>query len=186
MMNAPTFDSSKIALFDMDETLVDFQGPLRMRLLEMKGPEEEIPENLWAMPDHWYARAQAIKKEPGFWRNLPRLQWGWDVLEIAIEVGFDIHILTKGPTTGSVAWSEKVDWVRENLPDAKLHITDDKRIAYGRVFVDDYWPFMELWLRNRPRGLGIVNYSSERHENLTSIHDGMDTVRQRLQEAYER
>jgi len=186
MMNAPTFDSDKIALFDMDETLVNFQGPLRERLLEMKGPEEETPENLWAMPDHWYARAQAIKKEPGFWRNLPKLQWGWDVLDIAREIGFDIHVLTKGPTTGSVAWSEKVDWVRENLPEATLHITDDKRIAYGRVFVDDYWPFMELWLKNRPRGLGIVNYSSHLHENLTSVHDGMDVVQQRLREAYER
>lgn len=186
MMDIPPLNPDKIALFDMDETLVDFQGPLRKRLLETQGPEEDFPSNLWDMPDHWYARAQAIKREPGFWRNLPTLPWGWDVLDIAREIGFDIHILTKGPTTGSQAWAEKVDWVREYLPGAKLHITDDKRIAYGRVFVDDYWPFMELWLANRPRGLGIVNYPSQQYPNLVSVLDGMEEVSRRLQEAYDR
>ena len=183
--NTPPLDAGHIALFDMDETLVDFQGPLRERLLMTQGPEEVFPSNLWDMPDHWYQRAQSIKKEPGFWRNLPRLQWGWDVLDVCQEIGYDIHILTKGPTTGAQAWAEKVEWIRENLPQATLHITDDKRIAYGRVFVDDYWPFMELWLRHRPRGLGIVNYESSKHENLVSIHDGMDVVRERLQEAFD-
>ncbi len=179
-------DPDKIALFDLDETLCNFQGPLRSRLLEMAGPEEHFPNDLWDMSDHWYARAQAIKKEPGFWRNLPRLSWGWNVLAIAREIGYDIHVLTKGPTTGSRAWMEKVDWVRENLPDACLHITDDKRIAYGRVFVDDYYPFMELWLKNRPRGLGVVNYSSDLHPNLVSINDGYDEIRRRLEEAFSR
>lgn len=179
-------DSSKIALFDMDETIVDFQGPLRRRLLEMMGPEEDLPSNLWDMPDHWYARAQAIKREPGFWYGLPSLQWGMDIMALARNIGFDIHILTKGPTTGSLAWKEKVDWVHDHLEDVTLHITEDKRIAYGRVFVDDYWPFMELWLRNRPRGLGIVNYESSRHPNLVSYLDGLEAVRERLQEAYDR
>jgi len=188
-MNTPTLDPDKIALFDMDETLVDFQGPLRERLMAMKSPQEDFPQDLWDMPDYWYQRAQAIKREPGFWRNLPRKQWGWDVLDIARDIGFDIHILTKGPTVGSIAWSEKVDWIRENLPDAKLHITDDKRIAYGRVFVDDYFPFMKMWLENRPRGLGVVNYSSNHpafKDQLVSIKDGMDAVRERLEDAYAR
>lgn len=182
----PPLEEDKIALFDMDETLVNFQGPLREALLRMKGPNEDMPENLWDMPEHWYARAQAVKRVPGFWRNLPRLQWGWDVLEICRDIGYDIHILTKGPTTGPRAWSEKVEWVHENIPDATLHITEDKRIAYGRVFVDDYWPFMELWLRHRPRGLGVVNYPSHVHPNLISVHDGMDAVRKKLQEAFDR
>ena len=131
-----------------------------------------------------YERAQAIKKVPGFWRNLPNLQWGWDVLEIAREVGFDIHISTKGPTTGSRAWSEKVDWVHEHLPDATLHITENKCMLYGRVFIDDYKPFMEDWLENRPRGLGIVNYSWE-HPNVVDVSN-LELVRERLQEAYGR
>jgi len=186
MLNAPNFDSDKIALFDMDETLVDFQGALRSRLEKMQGPDEEFPADLWNMPDYWYARAQAIKKEPGFWRNLQPLAWGQQVLKVCQEIGFDIHILTKGPTTGSQAWAEKVDWVHEHMPFATLHITEDKRIAYGRVFIDDYWPFMELWLKNRPRGLGVVNYPSHVHPNLVSVHDGMDKVRERLQEAFDR
>jgi len=183
-VNPKALNPDKIALFDMDETLVNFQGPLRERLKAMKSPEEEFPQDLWQMPDYWYERAQAIKKEPGFWRNLPRLEWGWKVLDICRSIGYDIHVLTKGPTTGSRAWMEKVDWVRENMPFATLHITDDKRIAYGRVFVDDYWPFMELWLKNRPRGLGVVNYSSELHTNLVSIEDGYDEVHKRLEESF--
>jgi len=179
-------DVDKIALFDMDECLVNFQGPLRDRLQKMAGPEETVPENLWEMPNHWYERAQAIKREPGFWRNLPKLQWGWDVLEIARDIGFDIHILSKGPTTGSRAWGEKVDWIHKYIPESTLHLTEDKRIAYGRVFVDDYWPFMETWLQNRPRGLGVVNYSSDLHPNLVSTLDGMDKVREKLEQAYTR
>lgn len=184
--NVQPLAENRIALFDMDGTLVDFQGVLKAKLLEMKGPEEEFPEDLWTMPDHWYARAQAIKKIPGFWSNLPKLQWGWDVLKICEDIGFDIHILTKGPTTGPRAWMEKVEWVRRHLPDATLHITDDKRIAYGRVFVDDYWPFMEMWLRHRPRGLGVVNYPSHVHPNLINVHDGLENVREKLQEAFDR
>lgn len=184
--NTPPLETDRIALFDMDETLSDFTGPLRKRLELMCGPSEEVPENLWELPDYWYERAQAIKKEPGFWRNLPRKEWGWQVLDVCKEIGYDIHVLTKGPTTGPQAWAEKVEWVRENLPYATLHITDDKRIAYGRVFVDDYWPFMKLWLNNRPRGLGVVNYPSDVHPNLVSVNDGMDAVQKRLQEAFER
>lgn len=179
------FNASKIALFDMDETLVDFQGVLRERLLQMKSPQEDFPTDLWNMPDYWYERAQAIKKEPGFWRSLPKKAWGWQVLKICQEIGFDIHILTKGPTTGSRAWSEKVDWVHEHMPFATLHITEDKRIAYGRVFVDDYKPFMEIWLKHRPRGLGVVNYEWN-HPQIVSIHNGMNEVQNRLQKAFDR
>jgi hypothetical protein len=186
MMDAKPLDPDKVALFDMDETLVDFQGPLREALATTLGPDEAMPTDLWDMPDHMYRRGQFIKRVPGFWRNLPKLKWGNDVLDIAREIGYDIHVLTKGPTTGSLAWKEKVDWVRAEMPDATLHITDDKRIAYGRVFVDDYWPFMELWLQNRPRGLGVVNYSSDKHPNLVSYDDGLEVVRDRLQEAYDR
>lgn len=175
----------KIALFDMDDTLVDFQGTLRKRLEETRGPDEKLPESFWDMPDYWFARAQAIKKEPGFWRDLPRLQWGWEVLEIAREIGFDIHILTKGPTTSSISWGEKVDWVRANLPDATLHITDDKRVTYGRVLVDDYHEYMDNWLEHRPRGLGIVNYETS-NPNLVNVYDGLYFVRQRLQQAFDR
>lgn len=177
--------NDKIALFDMDDTIVDFQGTLRRRLLKTMGPNETFPTDIWNMPDYWYERAQAIKKEPGFWHNLPQLQWGTDVMNMAREIGFDIHILTKGPAAGSLAWKEKVDWVHDHLNDVTLHITEDKSIAYGRVFVDDYFPFMKLWLEHRPRGLGVVNYSSN-HSQLVSVMDGMNAVRTRLQEAYDR
>lgn len=186
----PPLEINRIALFDMDETLTNFRGPLKERLLKMQGPQEEFPADLWNMPDHWYERAQAIKREPGFWRGLPKLQWGWDVLGICTEIGYDIHVLTKGPTTGTLAWHEKADWVHEYLPQAKFHITEDKRTIAGRVFVDDHWPFMELWLRDRPYGIGVINQSpfpfTAFRPNVISIQSGLDVVRQKLQEAFDR
>ena len=58
--------------------------------------------------------------------------------------------------------------------------------ARHHVAMMHYWPFMELWLKNRPRGLGIVNYASDVHPNLVSVDDGMDAVRRRLEEAFAR
>jgi hypothetical protein len=186
MFNVPPLDPSKVCLFDMDETLADFTGPLRERLLETLGPNEKMPDNLWDMPDHMYLRTQAIKRTPGFWKNLPKKEWGWQVLEISREVGFTPVILTKRPTTGNLAVYEKLEWLDKYLPGVIVNVVDDKRLIYGRVFVDDYWPFMQVWLENRPRGLGVVNYTSDLHPNLVSILDGEDEVRRRLVEAYQR
>jgi hypothetical protein len=32
----------------------------------------------------------------------------------------------------------------------------DKGLVYGALFYDDFPPYMEAWLRHRPRGLGIM------------------------------
>lgn len=183
-MDFPTLNVNKIALFDMDGTLVDFQKALAIKLKLMLGPDEVMPPNLWDMPDYMYERAQAIKREPGFWKSLPPIQWGWDVMKICREIGYDIHLLTKGPTTGARAWSEKVEWRDKYLPGTPLHIVEDKRIVYGRVFVDDYAPFIEAWLKHRPRGVAVTNNEELRDSNVINYSDGLQLVRERLEKAF--
>lgn len=149
--------ATRIALFDMDETIVNFTGPLRERLRKTFSPGEEMPPDLFNMPTHMYERIQAIKKEPGFWRNLPPLEWGMDLIEIFRAKGYEIHIVSKGPTTGAIAWSEKVEWVQTHLTHITLHLTQNKSMIHGDVFIEDRWDFLSQWLLRNKGGKGIMN-----------------------------
>lgn len=156
----PNRDPAKIALFDLDGTLVDFDRAMRDGLARMLSPgESRITEetNIWSEERPWLEeRKRLIKTQPGWWANLPVFQLGWDVLAEARDIGFDINILTKGPYNTTSAWTEKVDWCRRHVPYTKVTITEDKSLVYGRVLVDDWPKYVEPWLANRPRGIVIM------------------------------
>lgn len=187
----------RIALFDMDGTLFDYEGRLRRELQKMTSPNEECPltSSIWDEDKPWIkARIDIIKDVPGFWKNLPRFEFGWDIYRIAKEIGFDIHILTKGPSNRPQAWAEKVQCIRHHFTpeeDIVIHLTEDKGVHYGKVLVDDYPVYIEKWLEHRPRGLVIMpvheynkNYS---HPNVVPYHGGnIQIVEQCLKKAYER
>ena len=155
-------DREHIALFDMDGTLFDYEGRLRERLLQIHSPQEDpLPEDVWVAEEkypHIKKRMDLIKSVPGFWRNLDKFQLGWDVLAIAIELGFVNRILTKGPFTKSLAWMEKHECCRHHFGDSMLiHMTEDEKGGqYGRVLVDDYPVYVRAWLEHRKNGLAIV------------------------------
>ena len=89
--------TEKIALFDMDGTLFNLQDRMKEELEKMRGPTEpEIGDPFSDRSEYMENRRRAIKRVSGFWRTLPKYQPGWDVYEIAKEMGYDIHILTKG------------------------------------------------------------------------------------------
>ena len=135
MANNP--DLANIALFDMDGTLVDLSGQLAADLAPLAAPEE-ARGGLWDDHPHVMARMHLIKSQPGWWERLPRLQLGFDVLAVAEALDFDIHVLTKGPIDHTDAWKEKVLWCRRELDDAaKIHVTEDKSVVYGKVLVDE-------------------------------------------------
>jgi len=141
-----------IGLIDMDGTLCDYNNTMNKALEEIIGPE---------VVGHWYDKRYAkatdlIKKQPGFWRNLPRIELGFKIVEILKEFDFELHVLTKGPYRTIGAWSEKVEWCREHLPGVPVTITEDKSLVYGRVLVDDWPQYCEKWLRWRPRGTVIM------------------------------
>ena len=149
---------NRIALIDMDGTVVDYDGQMRVDLERLRAPSEPHYDLLGPgdHPSYIEARMSLIKRQPGWWRNLPKLQVGMQIVEILRSMKFSLHILTKGPYKTTTAWTEKVDWARENLPDAQITITEEKGLVYGKVLVDDWPPYVESWLKNRPRGLVIM------------------------------
>lgn len=159
----------QIALFDMDGSLADFDGAIRMALEAMRSPSEPpIPDDLWSIEYNPYmkARMRAIKAVPGFWLNLEPIQRGFEVYRLATALGFTNEILTKGPKSHALAWAEKLQWVQKYFGNnVDVHIVSDnaednpssgKGRVYGRVLYDDYPDYMLKWLKHRPRGLGIM------------------------------
>lgn len=148
----------KIALFDMDGTLVDYHNVLKNDMIKLISPTEKISdfEGNLSVSNYLYERKMLITSQPGWWENLPKKQEGWDILEMCKQIGFEIMILTKGPYDRSLAWSEKVRWIKKHLQDDNITITTDKSIVYGRVLVDDYPDYVQAWLYHRPRGLVIM------------------------------
>lgn len=148
-----------VAYFDMDGTLADYDKAMNASLDKLRGPKEK-PSSHWTRdnePPHIKARKKLIKSHGDWWENLPRFQLGWDVLEVAQALGFRIVILTQGPRRIPVAWSHKVSWCMNQLPDdTDITITRDKGLSYGRVLVDDFPEYVEQWLEWRPRGIVIM------------------------------
>lgn len=89
----------KIALFDMDGTLCDFTGQIMRDLTLLRSPNE--PEVTIASifdPPEWLDRRMTlIKNVRGWWKNLPRLEDGFRILDLAVQIGFTPQVLTKGP-----------------------------------------------------------------------------------------
>lgn len=148
----------RIALIDLDGTVADYDRAMATEMAKLAAPEEDPPETVdFDSPKepHIKAREELIRRQPGFWRNLPRLELGFEIVEDLEAVGFGLHVLTKGPTRTTSAWTEKVEWCHEHLPQAAITITQDKALVYGRILVDDWPPFMTSWLSVRPRGLVV-------------------------------
>lgn len=187
-------ESERIALFDMDGTLFDLDSRMKEELEKMRSPDEpEISNPFEDLP--WLEnRRRAIKRVSGFWRSLPKWKPGWDILEIAKEIGFDIHILTKGPSSKGmgISWMEKMECIRDHFgSDVTLHISENKSVTYGRVLVDDFESYVKDWLHRRCRGLSIMpahEYNKDfKHPNVIR-YDGTNhnEVRLALQAAYDR
>lgn len=200
-MKAETED--KIALIDLDGTVADYDAAMTAAMRALQSPEERPYEDRYgggaAEPLHLEARRKVIQRQSGFWRKLRPIPVGFEVVAEMRAIGFTLHVLTKGPRASTNAWSEKVEWCAEHLPDAAVTITGDKSLVYGRVLLDDYPPYFEGWLTSRPRGLVVcvahawnADYAaggSKEHPNVLR-YDGdpaaLPALRRRLAYAYER
>lgn len=146
-----------IALFDMDGTLVDYDGPMRRSLEALRAPSEPVEYDRAEELPHLEARRKTIQRQAGWWRYLPRHQPGFMLLDVITELNFQINVLTKGPRGSPNAWTEKLEWCIANLPDtARIHVVSTKGLVYGRVLVDDWPDYITDWLKHRPRGLVIM------------------------------
>jgi hypothetical protein len=149
----------KIALFDMDGTLANYDLSLELCMEKLRAPNEPsfkgIPRD--DAPAYLKARADIIRQDPEWWANLPRFQLGFDIWDLAEELGYRRMILTQGPKRNPNAWTGKKLWIDRNLgQNVDITITRDKGLVYGKVLVDDWPEYIERWLEWRPRGLVIM------------------------------
>ncbi|MCK5017795.1 MAG: hypothetical protein KAS32_12095 [Candidatus Peribacteraceae bacterium] len=187
-------DEPNVALFDMDGTLVDYDKGMFGALKAVISDEEfkNLPADIHNdLPDWLFRLKQLIYNQPGWWLNLERLRTGFQILDIAREIGFEIMILTKGPRSSPNSWKEKVEWCKLHVPDAKITITEDKSLVYGKVLVDDFPDYVLPWLKHRPRGIAIMpdhSYNSGFCHNRVLRTDGnnIETVRDILQKVKDR
>ncbi len=155
-------DSDNIVLFDMDSTLCDYDSAMKRDydLIRSPGdPEfESYSEALESMP-YIKNRIKMIRNQPDWWKNLEKFKLGFDILDVAKELGFDVHILTKAPKSSLNAFTQKAQWINDNLgSNINITISDDKSLVYGKVLVDDLPKYASQWLLRHPRGLVIMPY----------------------------
>jgi 5'-nucleotidase len=185
-----------IALFDMDRSLVDYdEGIINSLNMIVSHDEKKITkENIGQMERTRFTheRIKLIRSQTGWWFNLNPLQEGMKVLDMAREIGFQIHILTKGPKKLPTAWKEKVEWCQKHIGEnVDIHITSNKGMVYGKVLYDDYPEYMNQWIKNRPRGLGIMpsqfhNVDFQHPNVLKSNAENIEQVKTALSIAFER
>jgi 5'-nucleotidase len=195
---AEVVSKDNIALIDMDGTVAGYVESLEAELKKLAGPEEPTHNINWndRLPEHIWNRVEMIKNSKDWWLNLPKLEDGFTLLNLAIKIGFEIHVLTKGPKATKTAWTQKVEWCERHLPeDTNVTITHDKSLVYGRILIDDYPDYATAWLSNRPRGLVVMplrDWNKDfRHPNV--IHydcalksNNLHEVKDRMQEQYNR
>lgn len=179
----------KVALFDLDGTLADYNGQMASDLHSIESPDELsiLPSFGDKHPEYLENRRQMISRQFGWWESLPRIEYVFDLYYYLFAKGYCVNIATKGPSTKSHAWAEKLNWCRANTPEANVTITEDKSLLYGKILVDDYPGYAEKWLEYRPRGLVVMpeyNYNKGfDHPQVVKFNSGnLEKVKERINE----
>lgn len=183
-----TNDINNVALVDMDGTLCDFQGQLERDLTHVLGDDREKISAKTLREVEWL-----IRRDGGWYRNLKPIPFGFEIVRMLQEIGFRIMIMTKSSKESKNAWSEKVAWIAEYLPEVDVTVTQDKGLVYGKVLVDDYPTHFLRWMDRRPRGKVVMpvqpwNKGVLSREGLYAVKDVQDlkVIRPMLQAAFER
>jgi 5'-nucleotidase len=144
-------DIDNVALVDMDGTLCDFHNQLERDLEKVLGEDRQKISPKTLREVEWL-----IRRDGGWYRNLKPLPLGFQIVDLLKSIGFRIMIMTKSSKESKNAWSEKVAWISEYLPDVDMMVTMDKGLVYGKVLVDDYPSHFLRWMERRPRGKVVM------------------------------
>lgn len=176
-----------IALLDMDGTVCDWHNQLQRDLRRILGADVEklSPESLTKV-EH------LVRSKPGWYENLEPLPLGFKIAETLRDIGFQIMVATKATPNAENAWSEKAKWCKKHLPYAKVTVSEDKTLIYGKILVDDYQKFADPWLDNRPRGYVILpdqpwnqGYEHPRVKRVKTLED-VDALKPFLLKVFKR
>lgn len=151
--------NKKILYLDMDEVLVDFHSH----------PTSIVCRKSYNDPQ--------IFKE-GYFRKLKPLPYSLEAVDILLKnKKLDVYILTQGLAGSEYCYKEKVEWIKEYLPELvnKIIITCDKSLHIGDFLIDDNskWStfegkFIEFTPENLlgicPLNLSILNLTPEVYE----------------------
>jgi 5'(3')-deoxyribonucleotidase len=154
---------TKIALIDLDGTLADYDGALRVGLCALAGPGEDIDYiagmgfTRESYPPWLRVREAMVRSMPGYYLNLPPIDEGFVVLEVLKELGFSLHVATKAPSHNTaIASMEKIQWCAKYLPGVPVTISGDKSLLRGEILFDDWPGYIDPWLKANPEGLALV------------------------------
>lgn len=153
----------QIALIDMDGVLCDHDAAVGRDLKTILG--DDLTK---ISPETQDRVIGLIRSQPGWWRRLEPIQLGFEIVGVLRDIGFDLNILTKGPNRAKNAWTEKVEWCAQYIPDADVTVTCGKKgWVYGRVLVEDWPENIIHWVERRPRGIVLM---PDRPSNVNFNH----------------
>ena len=137
MSEDKTARSEQVFLVDMDGTVADYEKAMLRDLAKLRHPLEPCLGDIDLyddVPEWLEQRMRLIKQQPNWWLNLDPMPTNLWIVELAAEIGFTIHVLTKGPNHTPAAWSEKLGWCQKHLPNADVTITQNKGLVYGKCW----------------------------------------------------
>lgn len=177
-----------VALIDMDNTVADYHGAMQRDLASLAATASELMTHHedGKEPSWLKARIHLVRNQPQWWRNLPVCPTGMILVGLLRDMEFEIHVCTKGPYKHPAAWSEKVQWSRHYIPDAKITVTEDKSLVNAMILADDWPPYGIDWLRAHDRGLLVVpalpwngwdQFPEELHSRIIRFDDTYDSAK---------
>ena len=188
-------DTENIALFDMDGVLCDYDKSMKRNLEKISDPNSTPPKiNRGENPLYIKNRIELIRNQQGWWSNLEIYQPGFDILEVAMNLGFKINILTKASRDALNSYTEKVLWLKNNMPNfEEISIThaENKGSVYGKVLVEDYPKNIDKWLKWRKNGLVIMpdqswNKNYENPQVVSYNGKNLEEIREKMKKARDR
>jgi len=181
-----------VALFDMDDTLCDTSGQRARDLMKISEEGAEIISDFRDPRCKLYVQRQLklIMSQPGWWENLPKLNDGFELYNLAKEEGFETQLLSKAPETYDLAWTEKKRWRDKYAQGSKLTLTEDKSRYDGEILFDDWTPYVTAWLESHPEGRAVLpsrdwNFKYKHKRATTYTRDNIEEIRAILREIKE-